>query len=158
MRFEARSQSFLDGYAIGELTGRLKHESPPQIEHFVPLAKLKDYRGALQKYRYHITHIAAHPADADQVRIVASKTAEGSDPNLVQAFARDDDFMDGWHTGCLASQLRYGRPDRLQEWVKLENLESVRAVVMQQGYTIAALHGHPQHTQWIQIVAVQPPQ
>jgi hypothetical protein len=146
-------RSFLDGFEIGEFTGKLKHQAPQQIKQWIPIAKLKDFKGVLQKYNYTISGITSHPSDSEQVLMVADKIAEGTNPNLVQAFTKGDQFMHGWEAGNLAGLLRYTQPDQVEEWVKVENLDAIQKVVDEYGYTITSLRIHPEYKKWTQLVA-----
>jgi predicted TPR repeat methyltransferase len=150
---ETQAQSFADGFAVGELTGRLKYQAPQQFKEWITLAKLQDFRGVLQKYNYSITGVTIHPSDSEQILIVAEKTAEGTNPHLIQAFGKGDRFMDGWATGCLVGLLRYTQPECIEEWVKVENLDAIQQVVDECGYEIKTMKLHPEKKQWIALVA-----
>ncbi len=152
---QIQEQSFLDGYAVGELTGRLKYEAPLQVRHAVPLVRLKDCKGVFQKYNYTITGVHAHPSDSEQVLIVADKTAEGIDPTIVLAFAKDDLFMSGWGVGRLAGQLRYAQPDQVEEWVQVERLNLIQQILDDCGYTLTSLRIHPEKPQWASLIATR---
>lgn len=153
MQQQTQTQSFWDGFAIGELTGRLKYESPAQIRQSLPLASLKDYRALLQKYQYSIVGINAHPSEPDQMLIVAEKTAEGTNPSIILAFARDDDFMNGWAAGCLSGRLQFTQPDRVEEWVRHDNLGAVQRVLDECEYVITGLRVHDENKKWSLITA-----
>lgn len=146
-----KKYSFADGYAVGELTGRLKYAAPTQVKQWVPLEKLKSFKSVLQKYKYAITSMAADPKDSTQVLLVAEKVGEGTDATVVLAFANGDDFMHGWEAGCLASRLTYTQPEVLEEWINGDNLEVIRQTVQDLGYAIAASQPHPDHKKWIQV-------
>lgn len=145
--------SFLAGFAIGELTGQLKYQAPAQIKLWIPLDQLKDYTGVLQKYHYSLIGITAHPSEPNQVLLVADKVADGTAPQLIQAFAKSDRFMDGWAAGCLAGLLRYLRPEELEESVRIENLEAIQQLLDQHGYQLTSLRIHPQDQRWTQLTA-----
>lgn len=148
-----QEQSFLDGFAVGQLTGRLKHQAPDQLKEWVPLAKLNDFKGVLRKYNYSITGLTADPSDPTQVLMVAEKMAPGTDENLVQAFTQSDRFMDGWATGCLHSFLHYVQPKQVEEWVKLNNLDAVQQVLEEYGYKISSLQVHSKDKRWAMLSA-----
>jgi hypothetical protein len=148
-----QDRHFLDGFEIGKFTSKLKHQAPSQIKQWIPLSKLKDFRGVLQKYNYTISGITTHPTDAEQVLLVADKVADGTDPNLVQAFAKSEQFMHGWEAGSLAGLLKYTQPDRVEEWVKIENLNAIQQVMDEHGYVITSLRIHPEYQKWSQLTA-----
>ncbi|MCL6434840.1 MAG: hypothetical protein K6T90_11615 [Leptolyngbyaceae cyanobacterium HOT.MB2.61] len=144
---------FWDGFAVGELTGRLKHQAPKQIKEWISLSRLNDIKGTLRKYNYTITGVTAHPSNPSQVLMIAEKTAGGTNPNLVQAFTQSDRFMDGWEAGCLYSQLRYEQPVQIEQWVKINNLDAIQQVLDQHGYTITSMRIHPQDKRWTMLNA-----
>ncbi|MEB3181295.1 MAG: hypothetical protein VKL59_20010 [Nostocaceae cyanobacterium] len=146
-------QSFLDGFAVGELTGQLKHTEPAQIKKWMPLQKLKDFKGVLQKYNYSIVGIGSHPSQPDTVLMTAKKTSAGTNPKFIQAVARDNHFMDGWEAGCLAGLLRYKRPEMVEEWVRLRNLEALQQVIDEHGYMVLSVRVHPEDKRWMLLVA-----
>ncbi len=149
--------SFLEGLAVGELTGRLQHEAPDQVKQWVPLGSLKEARGALRKHHYSLVGVTAHPSDPDQVLLVADKLAPGTDPNLLQILARDERFFDGWEVGCLVGLLRYGRPERLEQWVQIRNLDEIQAALDEHHYGITSMRIHPEDKRWTLVIA-QPTQ
>jgi hypothetical protein len=146
-------QSFLDGFAVGELTGQLKHTEPAQVKKWVSLPKLKDFKGVLQKYNYTIVGVSTHPDEPDRILMTAEKRTPGTNPELIQAFARDNYFMDGWEAGCLAGLLRYKQPEKLEEWVRIRNLDALQQVIDEHGYMILSLRIHPEDKRWTMLVA-----
>lgn len=150
---EIQEQSFLDGFAVGELTGRLKYEAPAQLKQWIPLARLSDFKGVLRKYNYSLVGVTGHPSEPDQVLIVADKVAEGTNPKLIQAYARDDRFIDGWEAGSLASLLRYGQPEQVEQWVQIRNLDVLQQVVDEYQYVITSMNIHPEDKRWTMLVA-----
>ncbi len=146
-----REYSFVDGYVVGELTGRLKYQAPAQIKQWVPVEKMKSFKSVLQKYNYSITSMATDPADSSQVLLVAEKVGDGTDPTVVLAFANGNEFMNGWEAGCLAGRLHHTQPEALEEWVKVENMDAIEQVVQDTGYAIASTRPHPEHQKWLQI-------
>jgi hypothetical protein len=150
---EIQEQSFLDGFAVGELTGRLKHEAPAQLKQWIPLARLSDFKGVFRKYNYSLVGITGHPSEPDQILIVADKVAEGTNPKLIQAYARDNRFIDGWEAGSLASLLRYGQPEQVEQWVQIRNLDVLQQVVDESQYVIISMNIHPEDQRWTMLVA-----
>lgn len=148
-----QEQSFLDGFAVGELTGRLKHEAPSQLKQWIPLANLNDFQGVFRKYNYSIVGITAHPSEPDQLLITANKIAEGINRKIIQTFAKDDRFIDGWEAGCLAGLLRYGKPQRVEDWVQIHNLVVLRQILDEYKYIITVLRPHPDDHKWTLLVA-----
>ena len=153
MQQEVGVQLFLDGLAVGELTGRLKYDAPAQLKLWVALSKLGDFKGVLQKYNYQMTGLTAHPSDPDQVLIVAEKGEKGTNPQIVLSFAKGDRFMDGWHTGCLSAMLHYTRPEQFEEWIKVDNLDAIQRLLDKHHYTISSLRVHPEDKKWLLVVA-----
>lgn len=153
MRQDVQEQSFADGYTVGALMGRLKYQAPTQIKEWFALEKLKDIKGTLRKYHYSISAITAHPSDSTQVLIVADKIADGTDPTLIQAFAKDDRFMDGLAAGCLDGLLRYSQPQEIEEWVRVDNLDAIQRIVDDHGYTISSFRVHSDNKQWVLMMA-----
>ncbi len=153
MRQGIHEQSFLEGFAVGELTGRLKHEAPFQLKQWVPLARLSDFKGVLRKYNYSIIGLSAHPSDPNQVLIVAEKMAEGTNRNLIQTFTKDNRFIDGWEAGCLASLLRYAQPKQIEQWVQIHNLDVLQQIIDQYQYVITSMRVHPEDKRWMMLVA-----
>ncbi len=151
---EIQGQSFLDGFAVGELTGRLKHEAPSQVKQWIPFARLNDFKGVLRKYNYSIVGVTGHHSKPDQILIVADKVAEGTNPKLIQAYARDDRFIDGWEAGCLASLLCYGKLGRVEQWVQIHNLDVLQQVVDEYKYIVTSMRAHPEDKRWIMLVAI----
>lgn len=149
-----QEQSFLEGFAIGELTGRLKYEEPSQLKQWIPLARLRDFKGVLRKYNYSIVGISVHPSDPNQVLISAEKMVEGTNRKMIQAFAKDDRFIDGWEAGCLASLLRYTQPERVEQWVQIRNLDALQQILDQYQYAIASMRIHPEDKRWVMLVAI----
>mgnify|MGYP000181253756 CR=1 FL=1 len=150
-------QSFADGFAVGELTGRLKHQAPSHLKEWVALDKIKDFKSVLRKYCYRITGVSAHQSDSNQVLLTAEKFADGVDSKMILAFANGDRFMDGWEAGCLAGWLRYTQPEAVEEWVKVTNMDAIQTVVDEYGYGIKALQLHPEYKKWIQLTAQRKP-
>ncbi len=148
-----QEHSFLEGFAIGELTGRLKHEAPSQLKQWIPLARLSDFKGVLRKYNYSIVGLSAHPSDPNQLLIVAEKMAEGTNRQLFQAFTKDKRFIDGWEAGCLASFLRYGQPQQLEQWVQIHNLDVLQQIMDEYHYVITSMRVHPEDKRWMMLIA-----
>jgi hypothetical protein len=148
-----QEQIFLDGFAVGELTGRLTHQVPGQFKEWISLSQLNDFKGVLRKHNYSITGLTADPEDPTRVLMVAEKTAEGTNQNLVQAFTYSDRFMDGWEAGCLHSQLRYGQPEQVEQWVKINNLDAIQQVLDEHGYAISSMRIHPEDKRWTMMSA-----
>lgn len=159
-----QEQSFLDGFAVGELTGKLKHEAPVQVKQWIPLARIKEFTGVLRTSNYSLVGVSAHPSDPEQLLIVAEKIAKGKNPNGIQAFAKnkhfiygsfakDKHFIEGWEAGCLASLLRYRKPDLVEEWVQINNLDVIQQITEQYKYVITFMRSHPQDKRWKLLVA-----
>ncbi len=146
-------REFLDGFAVGELTSRLKYQAPSQIKEWIALDKLNNFKGTLRKYNYSITSLTADPTDASKVLIVAEKTAEGINRSLVQAFTQSDRFMDGWEAGCLHGLLHYGQPAKVEQWVKINNLDAIQKVLDEHHYVITSLRIHPEDKRWTMLNA-----
>lgn len=154
-----QEQSFLDGFAVGELTGRLRHEAPVQVKQWIPLARIKEFTRVLRTYKYSLEGVSAHPSDPEQLLIVAEKIAEGKNPNWIQALAKDKHFIygslakdkhfiDGWEAGCLASLLHYRKPDLVEEWVQINNLDVIQQITAQYQYVITFMRSHPEDKKW----------
>lgn len=154
---EIQDQNFLDGFAVGEFTGRLKYQTPLQIKEWVPLDKIKNFKSVLRKYNYSITGVSAHLSDPNQVLLAADKIAEEPNHKMILAFASGDIFMDGWEAGCLSMMLRCLQPEQVNEWVKVSNLDAIQKVVDKCGYAITSLHIHPEYKKWAQLVAQKKP-
>jgi hypothetical protein len=155
MQLEVQEFGFSEGFAVGVFTGRLKHEAPIQIKEWVALAQINDFKGTLRKYNYTISGVTAHPTDSTQVLLTAEKTAEGTNSKLVQAFTHSDRFMDGWEAGCLDSLLRYGNPEQLEQWVKINNVDAIQQVLDEHHYTIKSMRIHPQDKRWTMVTAAK---
>jgi hypothetical protein len=153
MSSQVHEAGFEDGFALGELTGRLKHESPVQIRQWLPLDRVNDFKGVLRKYNYSITGLTAHPTESNQVLMVAEKTAGGTNPKLVQAFTQGDRFMDGWEAGCLHGLLHYTQPAQVEQWVKVTNLDAIQKVLDENNYAIVLMRIHPQDKRWVMVTA-----
>ncbi len=148
-----QQQSFGDGFAVGEFTSQIKYAAPPEIKKWLPVAKLNDFKVALQKHNYSIVGVSVHPCNSDQVLIAAKKTAPGTNPNLVQVLAKDKHFMDGWEAGSLAGLLRYKQPERVEQWVQAHNMDALQQVIDEYGYIISSVLTHPQDKKWAMLVA-----
>jgi len=150
---EIQDQSFLEGFVIGELTGRLKHQAPSQVDEWISLDKIEDFKSVFRKYNYSITGLSAHPSDTNQILITATKIDEGTNSREILAFGKDDNFMDGWHVGYITGMMRYDQPNQWEEWVKLTNLRAIERVMDEYGYVITALRNHPENQNWTLLTA-----
>lgn len=151
MQEGTREYTFSDGFAVGELIGRLKHAEPAELKLWATLDQLQDFKGVLRKYNYSISGITSHPSE-QQVLLSAEKVAAGTDPELMLAFARSDEFINGCEVGCLVGQLRYMQPEHIDEWVRLTNLEAIQSVINDFGYVITRIQAHPEYKKWVQLV------
>jgi hypothetical protein len=148
-----REYTFLDGLAVGELIGRLKHQEPAELKLWAALEQLQDFKAVLRKYNYSISGVTSHPSQPNQVLLSAEKIAAGTDPELMLAFARSEEFMNGCEVGCLVGQVRYTQPDQVDEWVRVNNIDAIRDIINDLGYVITTLQLHPQYNKWMQLVA-----
>lgn len=153
MTQDTQEQSFSDGFALGELTGRLKHSAPVQLREWVPLSRLQDIKKVLQKYHYSLTGLHSDPADPSQVLVIADKHAAGSHSKLMQMYARDQRFMDGWEAGFLSSLLRYAQPPRVEQWAQVRNLTALQQVIDEHHYVIVSLRVHDEDERWVMLTA-----
>jgi hypothetical protein len=153
MSENVREYTFADGFAVGELIGRLKHQEPAALKIWAMLEQLQDFKAVLRKHHYRISGLTSHPSKPDQVQLSAEKIMPGTNPELMLAFVRSDEFMDGCEVGCLVGQLRYTQPEQVDEWVKVSNLDAIQGVIRDFGYVVTTMQVHPEYTKWVQLVA-----